>query len=300
MAYQRIGLALTLSTVLLAVAPVHLATANGDTSLIEQPRPEFPKHELTRGREGSVVLNFTVGDDGSVVDPSIEESSGSDAFNQAALEAVRQWRYEPGAEKAESVLLNFVYERKLANLSRKFYTRIDKVHKAIDKGKLDDAQERLDKIRSNDDLNAFELAYTYIAEGRIAAERGDSAHQLRCFRKGVLNDGRWLSRNDYLKLLHAVVILEIQQEDYSSALRDYALLTQSAPGREMAADLEEPIQAIEAFVESKGDVAPPYTAANMELLVRHEGRRAGGPRDPTPSPSSADEPAPQSEGERSQ
>lgn len=291
MAHQRIGLVLALCAGLVSVAAAHASTSSDELELVAQPKPEFPKHELTRGREGWVVLSFTVSEDGSVTNPSIDESSGSDAFNQAALDAVSKWRYEPGVEKTDSVQLNFVYERKLANVSRKFFARIEKIHKEIDNGNLDDAQVKLDKMRGDDDLNAFELAYTYIAEGRIAAERGDTAGHLECFRKAILNEGRWLSRNDYLKLLNAVVVLEIQQEDYSSALRDYALLTETGPGRDMAGNLEEPIRTIEAFVENRGEVLPPYMAANKEVLIRHEGRRAGGPR-AEQRPSSADEPPP--------
>ena len=64
--------------------------------LIEQPLPEFPKSELLRGREGWVLLSYAVLEDGSVFSPVIEASSGSEAFNEAATEAVGRWRYLPG------------------------------------------------------------------------------------------------------------------------------------------------------------------------------------------------------------
>ena len=35
--------------------------------LIEQPKPEFPKSEFTRGREGWVLLAYDVLEDGTVV-----------------------------------------------------------------------------------------------------------------------------------------------------------------------------------------------------------------------------------------
>ena len=49
--------------------------------------------------------------------------------------------------------------------------------------------------------------------------------------------GRWLRREDYLKLLRAAVMLELELGDYSSALRDYALLSETGPGRDIGADL---------------------------------------------------------------
>jgi TonB family protein len=53
--------------------------------LVEQPIPDFPKSELIRGREGWVLLSYAVLEDGSVFSPAIEASSGSEAFNEAAI-----------------------------------------------------------------------------------------------------------------------------------------------------------------------------------------------------------------------
>jgi TonB family protein len=238
--------------------------------LIEQPKPEFPKSELTRGREGWVLLAYDVLEDGTVFSPVVEASSGSDAFDEAALDAVRQWRYIPGEPQSDKVLLHFVYERKQPFVSKKFFARDRKIHAAIDKGKLDDAQERVDTMRRKDDLTAVELAYTYIAEGRIHGARGDKAGQLDHFRRAMINDGRWLSRNDYLKLLHAAVILELQLKDYSSALRDYAILTETDVGRKLAADIEEPMTKIAAAVENGAELPPPYAPAELEVFIVRE------------------------------
>ncbi len=238
--------------------------------LIEQPKPEFPKTEFVRGREGWVLLSYDVLEDGTVFSPVIEASSGSDAFDEAALDAVSRWRYIPGEVQSDKVLLHFVYERKQPYVSKKFFARDRKVHAAIDKGKLDNAQERIDEMRRRDDLTAVELAYTYIAEGRIYGARGDKQGQLAHFRRAMINDGRWLSRNDYLKLLHAAVILELQLKDYSSALRDYTLLTESNVGKKLATDIEEPMARIKSAVENGAELPPPYTPAELEVFIVRE------------------------------
>jgi len=256
--------------VLAADGPVRADTTNIYAQLIKQPKPEYPLSERISRREGWVVLKFTVSHEGTVVDPGVEDSSGSDAFNAAALNAVRDWRFESAEEQESNLLLNFVYDQRRLRLSREFFTRNAKVHKSIDKGELDDAQERIRAIRDGDDLSAFELAYSFIAEGRVASERGDRVEQLRCFRRAMVNQGRWLKRDNYLKLLYAAVVLEIGQQDFTSALRDYALLTETSTGRKMAADLEEPIQAVRALVEGNGNIAPPYMVANMEMTIEHE------------------------------
>ena len=232
--------------------------------LIEQPKPEFPRSEFLRGREGWVLLSYDVLEDGTVFSPVVEASSGSEAFDEAAVEAVSKWRYIPGEAQTDKVLLHFVYERKQPFVSKKFFARDRKVHAAIDKGRLDNAQERIDEMRRGDDLTAVELAYTYIAEGRIHGARGDKEGQLQQFRRAMINDGRWLNRNDYLRLLHAAVILELQLGDYSSALRDYALLTETGVGGKLAEDIEEPMTRVVAAVENGAELPPPYTPAYME------------------------------------
>jgi len=290
------NLILALFAILAASALAHAETASSSENLIKQPMPEFPQSELRRAREGWVLVNYSRSDDGSVVNPSIADSSRSEAFNKAALKAVQDWRYEPGEHQEQSALLNFVYDRPHTYVDKKFFYRDGKIHSLIDSDKLEEAQEEIDRVRGSRDLTAIELAYTQIAEARIAGKRGDRAAQLQCFRKAMLNDGRWLSRDTYLKLLRAAVLLEIDQDDLASAVRDYELLTETGAGRELAADLEEPIQAIRARIASGEIAASPHRVAHNIVSVSHERprgrtefsageRRAPDDRATTPRPS---------------
>ena len=247
-----------------------LCATDSLAQLISQPEPEFPASE--RGREGWVVLDSVLNEEGAVVDLKVKDSSGSNAFNEAALEAVREWRFEPAEGRQLSVLLNFVYEQGEVHLSKKFISDIGEVHQSIDAGKLDVARDRIDAIRSDEDLNAYELAYSLIAEGRAASVRGDKAEHLRVFRRAIINNGRWLERGKYLMLLHAIAVLEVQQKDFASALQSYDLLTATKPGRKLAKNLDEPMQSVRAFVASGADIAPPYKVADMEMTIEHEGR----------------------------
>ncbi len=266
MFYQKIGLVLASFVILIASAAAQ--TPATQLQFLEQPKPQYPTSK--RGQEGWVVLNYEIDEQGSVIKPTIEASSGSDAFNKAALDVMQDWQFDSAEEQEASVLFNFVSDRKRLGLSRKFFSRDARVHTLIDNGMLDDAQEQIGVIRSDAHLNAFELAYSFITEGRIAGERGDHEEQLRCFRRAMLNDGRWLDRSDFLKLLYAAVVLEIQLQDLGSALRDYALLSETGPGRKMAADLEEHMQAIQQRIDNGEDIAPPYMVANSQISIRHE------------------------------
>jgi protein TonB len=48
-----------------------------------------------KGLSGNVELTFTVRSDGKVSDVSIENSTPPQIFDEAAIEAVRKWRYRP-------------------------------------------------------------------------------------------------------------------------------------------------------------------------------------------------------------
>jgi len=203
-------------------------TTESLAQVIAQPEPGFPSSE--RGREGWVVLISTVDEDGIVVDLGIKDSSGSTAFNEAAIEALREWRFEPAARREISVLLNFVYER------------------------------------------SHELAYSLIAEARIASVRGDKAEQLRCFRRAIINQGHWLEPDKYLMLLRTIVVLEVQLQDFTSALQTFDLLSSTSSGRKLAQDLVEPIKTIRAMVEGGGDFAPPWAVAGIEMTIERNQR----------------------------
>ncbi|MEW5853284.1 MAG: energy transducer TonB, partial [Myxococcota bacterium] len=62
--------------------------------LLERPEPVYPEAERARRADARVVLLLTVGEDGSVREVEVVESGGA-SFDQAAVEAVKRWRFEP-------------------------------------------------------------------------------------------------------------------------------------------------------------------------------------------------------------
>lgn len=60
------------------------------------PPPAYPRLAERRGWTGTVVLLIDVAADGSVSDVTIESSSGYEVLDEAAVSAVRGWRFQPG------------------------------------------------------------------------------------------------------------------------------------------------------------------------------------------------------------
>jgi TonB family protein len=57
--------------------------------------PVYPTRALDRGLQGWVDLEFTVGTDGRTRDIAVANASNDSLFRREAMEAVRQWQFEP-------------------------------------------------------------------------------------------------------------------------------------------------------------------------------------------------------------
>ncbi|HUF63092.1 MAG TPA: energy transducer TonB [Verrucomicrobiales bacterium] len=67
-----------------------------------QAPPRYPR-ELQRSRvSGVAIVKFIIDEQGNVVNPEIEKSTDS-RFDEAAVEAVRKWRFKPGTKAGRSV-----------------------------------------------------------------------------------------------------------------------------------------------------------------------------------------------------
>jgi len=64
------------------------------------PPPPYPRRAERLGWEGTVVLEIDVAADGTVADARIAESSGHGLLDEAALRAVRGWRFTPAKDAA--------------------------------------------------------------------------------------------------------------------------------------------------------------------------------------------------------
>ena len=79
----------------------------GQVTLIKRVEPVYPAIMLAAHSTGTVVLDAIIHADGSIGDVTIVQSSAS-AFNRAAVDAVKQWRYSPpGFEAVVNVTVIF-------------------------------------------------------------------------------------------------------------------------------------------------------------------------------------------------
>lgn len=70
---------------------------------ISNPNPMYPPEAVQRRLEGRVILSVTIAATGKVNRVSVAESCGHQVLDQAALDAVRRWRFSPATRDGEPV-----------------------------------------------------------------------------------------------------------------------------------------------------------------------------------------------------
>jgi protein TonB len=90
------------------VAPPTPAVAEGgdlSSRMIFAKPPSYPLESRRRHEQGTVVLMLLLSADGQVSTISVAESSGSERLDQAALAAVRKWRWAPLVRNGQPVMV---------------------------------------------------------------------------------------------------------------------------------------------------------------------------------------------------
>ncbi len=70
---------------------------------LRNPPPRYPPEARRSGAEGTVVLRVWVGGDGNPTRVEVDRTSGHRALDDAALSAVKNWRFVPAQRGGEAV-----------------------------------------------------------------------------------------------------------------------------------------------------------------------------------------------------
>lgn len=76
-------------------APAPVVPPNFNADYLRNPAPAYPAMARRMGQQGKVVLRVFVNPGGAAAQVEVRASSGSDLLDNAALDAVRRWRFVP-------------------------------------------------------------------------------------------------------------------------------------------------------------------------------------------------------------
>ncbi len=74
----------------------HVIKVQADPNYFQNPPPEYPELAKQMRQEGLVMLAVDVDREGIPIKVEIKESSGFRLLDQAAVKAVRHWKFQPG------------------------------------------------------------------------------------------------------------------------------------------------------------------------------------------------------------
>lgn len=78
--------------------PASSGPSNTKLVVVSTVKPEFPRQALRRRQSGEVQVEFVVGTNGSVTSARVVSSNPRQVFDNAALHAVKQWKFKPMSE----------------------------------------------------------------------------------------------------------------------------------------------------------------------------------------------------------
>ena len=79
------------------------STVDVKPRVLSRPPLEYPAEAAKNGIKGYVVMNILIAKDGSVELAKVLDSQSTGTFDNAALNAVRSWRFSPAQYKAKPV-----------------------------------------------------------------------------------------------------------------------------------------------------------------------------------------------------
>jgi periplasmic protein TonB len=78
--------------------------------LVNRVNPSYPRLAQQKKVEGTVIISILVSENGDVSDARVlREAGGSSGLNEAALSAVRKWKFRPGVKEGKRVKVWMTY-----------------------------------------------------------------------------------------------------------------------------------------------------------------------------------------------
>lgn len=86
------------------VAEPPLESPRYNAAYLSNPPPAYPLSARRRGIEGTVLVRAEVAAGGECLRAELKKSSGAEVLDQAALEAVKKWRFVPAKRGSQAVV----------------------------------------------------------------------------------------------------------------------------------------------------------------------------------------------------
>jgi len=209
-------------------------------SPVDRPNPTYPATALSAGKEGWVMLSFVISPAGDVTEPMIEDSSGVEDFERAALRAVQRWKYKPATQDGEAVEQAMVKTRIYFQLeggekgaSTRFANKYRHIVRLIDDGDFAGAEPLITELEFGERMNLYEDAWFWWAKYVYLLRSGssDTEEMRRCLQRAVGYEVEYLTPEQFLAAAERLVVLEARALDYSAAISTFERMRDAKTAR---------------------------------------------------------------------
>lgn len=193
--------------------------------IIEAQVPRYPITELQWGREGWVILSYVIRPDGSVGDVLVDNSSGVEGFEKAALKAAAAQRFEPATidgeaveQCAHKVRYTFAINEPTLGGRQSFRGKYRKISTLLDQGDMAGAESALAEVRDKGAWNLYEEARINLLNYELCRQKKDLDCQLTQLMRATFGDGAHLEPKLYPQVLELRASVELTSGLYGQVL----------------------------------------------------------------------------------
>jgi TonB family protein len=236
---------------------------------IERVPPKYPVNAARNGNEGWVQISFVVDENGAVVDPIIEDSSGIRGFEKEGLRAIKQWQYSPAIRNGEkieqcrnSVQLSFKLDKGIKGGRKRFVREYKKADAALQADDLVLAEQLITKMGEGKIWNSYEDAWFWMLKSEISKAQGNESSQLTSIKRVLFSEqsDEYVGEQYHLYLLQQKFNVEMKTSLFSDALTTFAQIRQRPDSEKTVEVLEKyatrarQILKNEDFIVVKGEI----------------------------------------------
>lgn len=233
---------------------------------LERTNPAYPMSALQSGKEGWVMLSFVISPEGEVTEPMIEDSSGVEQFERAALKAVGSWKYTPATQDGQAVeqamvktRIQFQIEEKSAGASAAFVKKYRRIASLIEERDFESAEPLIAELEFGERTNLYEDAWFWWTKFVYLSTSGsaDTAEMQRCLQRAIGYEEEYLTPEQFVAAAERLVVLQARALDLAAAIATFERLRDAKTARRA-----------EAYERSVANLKPTYD--RMLELVRGE------------------------------
>jgi TonB family protein len=211
----------------------------------------YPSEEEKSGREGWVELNMMIDPKGKPYEVMVADSSGSRAFEKAAVKWLQEMSFEPARRGETPIDSSYMLKMKFAirdlakGASEEFVSVYRSFSKAVQAGDRVKADVLFGRLHAE---NLYESSFENFGKFFYHKQWGTPADQLRDLRLAIAGERRpeYLPKDAFTTALYAMFGLEAAASDFGSALATWRILEPIA-SPQMRAALQPAVDQIHAI-----------------------------------------------------